>query len=123
MCQKSSRVRSKRVQSQRILRRHCLSWSQWPQSRIIDVDLRGQPSRITLEISTDPSVGEWVSVSDLPPLATAKGKATIRCIAVRLSLAHPSMDRFGGVTGEQIEPLLRLAAAIGLARQPPVTQE
>lgn len=84
-------------------------------SRVIDVDLRGQPWRITLELSTDPSVGDWVSVSDLPPLSTAKSKATTRCIAVRLSLAHPFMDRFGGTEAEQIEPLLRLAAAIGLA--------
>ncbi|MHB1561178.1 MAG: ATP-binding protein, partial [Isosphaeraceae bacterium] len=38
-----------------------------------------------------------------------------RCIGVRLSLAHPFMDRFGGTDAASIEPLLRVAAAIGLA--------
>jgi hypothetical protein len=32
-----------------------------------------------------------------------------------MALAHPFTDRFGGSSGEQLEPLVRMAAAIMLA--------
>ena len=36
-------------------------------------------------------------------------------LEVRISLTHPFMTRFGGLDADQIEPLLRVAAGIGLA--------
>jgi hypothetical protein len=81
--------------------------------RVIDVELRGQPWRIIIELASDPAIGDWVSISDRPP--PPDGDAGRRCVAVRLSLAHPFTDRFGGTDVARIEPLLRLAAAIGLA--------
>ena len=81
--------------------------------RVIDVDLRGQPWRITIELTVDPAIGDWVSVSDRPSVRIDGTER--RCISVRMSLAHPFMDRFGGTDAASIEPLLRLAAAIGLA--------
>ncbi len=81
--------------------------------RPIDVELKGQPWRIVLSLTTDPAIGDWVSVSDRPPVK-ADGIER-RCIYVRLSLIHPFMERFGGTDAASIEPLLRLAAAIGLA--------
>ena len=81
--------------------------------RIIDVELKGQQWRIIIELATDPAIGDWVSVSDKP--LVKEGKVERRCICVRMSLTHPFMDRFGGTDVGSIEPLLRLAAAIGLA--------
>jgi hypothetical protein len=81
--------------------------------RTIDVELRGQHWRIILELTTDPAIGDWVSISDRPTVRD--GATERRSIGVRLSLAHPFMDRFGGTDAASIEPLLRLAAAIGLA--------
>jgi hypothetical protein len=81
--------------------------------RVIDVELRGQPWRIIIELTTDPAIGDWVSISDRPP--QPDGGIERRCVAVRLSLVHPFTDRFGGTDVARIEPLLRLAAAIGLA--------
>lgn len=81
--------------------------------RVIDVELRSQPWRIIIELTTDPAIGEWVSISDRP--IQTDGNVQRRCVAVRLSLAHPFTDRFGGTDVARIEPLLRLAAAIGLA--------
>ena len=81
--------------------------------RIVDVELRGQPWRITIELTVDPAIGDWVGVSDRPPVRNDGIER--RCISVRMSLAHPFMDRFGGTDTASIEPLLRLAAAIGLA--------
>jgi hypothetical protein len=81
--------------------------------RTIDVELRGQAWRIILELTTDPAIGDWISISDRT--AVRDGVIERRSICVRLSLAHPFMDRFGGTDAASIEPLLRLAAAIGLA--------
>ena len=81
--------------------------------RTIDVVLHGHPWRIMIELTTDPSIGEWVSVSEKQ--VQPNGNLQRRSVAVRLSLAHPFTDRFGGTDVSQIEPLLRLAAAIGLA--------
>ena len=39
----------------------------------------------------------------------------MRTIDVRVSLAHPFMERFAGVSDECIEPLIRIAAALALA--------
>jgi hypothetical protein len=81
--------------------------------REIDVELNRQPWRIVIELTTDPAVGDWVSVSDRP--SVREGGLERRCVCVRLSLAHPFTDRFGGPDGSAIEALLRLAAAVGLA--------
>ncbi len=81
--------------------------------RSIDVEFRGQPWRVIIELTTDPAIGDWVSISDRPPQTEAGVER--RCLSVRLSLAHPFTDRFGGTDVARIEPLLRLATAIGLA--------
>ena len=81
--------------------------------RTIDVELRGQPWRITIELTTDPAIGDWISLSDCATITD--GAVERRTVCVRLSLAHPFTDRFGGTDAASIEPLLRLAAAIGLA--------
>ena len=81
--------------------------------RTIDVELKRKRWRIIIELSADPAVRDWLTVSDRPQSnVDAEGR---RCIGVRMSLAHPFMDRFGGTDAASIEPLLRLAAAIGLA--------
>jgi hypothetical protein len=81
--------------------------------REISVEVRGAPWLIQIELTTDPAIGDWVSVSeDQPPRAASSP----RRLGVRLNLAHPFMERFGGTQQEQIEPLLRVAAAIALAQ-------
>jgi hypothetical protein len=39
----------------------------------------------------------------------------VRQIAVRVSLAHPFMDRFAGSDPDEIEGIVRVAATLGLA--------
>jgi hypothetical protein len=78
------------------------------QEVVKEVHFRGQKWTITIELSDDPSVSSWLTVTD----ATASAS---RRIGLRLSLDHPFMERFGGDTVEDIEPLLRVAAALGLA--------
>lgn len=84
--------------------------------RIIDVEFYGQSWRIVLELSTDPAVGDWLEISD----GVARGyedetEVTHRLVGLRLSLVHPFMKQFCGTDCDEIEPLLRVAAALGLA--------
>lgn len=80
-------------------------------TREIEIELDGSKWLIVLELSDDPSVGEWVSISDRP----VSDKWGVRRLGVRLSLVHPFMMRFGGTEAGKIEPLLRVAVAICLA--------
>lgn len=82
--------------------------------RVIDVNLHGQPWRVVLELSTDPAVGDWLEISD-GVLQEQDDDENRRVIGLRLSLVHPFMQRFCGTECEEIEPLLRVAAALGLA--------
>jgi hypothetical protein len=82
-------------------------------SREIDVEVNGVRWLIRIELSTDSGVGDWLSISD----ATGKSPAPkgSRLLCLRLSLIHPFMQRYCGTTADQIEPILRIAAALALA--------
>ncbi len=82
--------------------------------REINVEFHECKWCILLELSDDSEVGDWLSISDQS--ATGYDESDmIRRLSLRLSLAHPFMEQFSGTDPAQIEPLLRLAAAIGLA--------
>lgn len=85
-------------------------------TREIDVELKGKRWRIVLELSADPSIEDWITLSDRIVDVEKNGKEPVRRqITVRLALDHPFMERFGGTSQVEIEPLLRVAAAIGLS--------
>ncbi|RJQ14144.1 MAG: ATP-binding protein [Nitrospiraceae bacterium] len=93
-----------------------LSQSSIASRRIIDVELQGKPWRIVIELSDDPAIGDWLEINDQIAKERAQtGNTSRRTIGLRLSLRHPFMERFSGVDPDQIEPLLRVAAALGLA--------
>jgi hypothetical protein len=79
--------------------------------RQIAIILRGQPWQIFLELTTDPAVGDWLSVGDAAPAHAGSS----RRLEVRMSLAHPFMDRFCGVDSVRVEGFLRIAVALALA--------
>jgi hypothetical protein len=79
-------------------------------SRVIEVDHRGTKWKITIVLSIDPAVEDWLSITDKP--ASNKGP---REITVRMSLAHPFMVQFCRPESTEIEALERVAAALGLA--------
>lgn len=83
--------------------------------RTIDVELRGRAWRIVIELSTDPAVGDWLEISDHIAEQGHSEESERRVVGLRLALAHPFMQRFCGADSEEIEPLLRVAAALGLA--------
>lgn len=70
--------------------------------------------RIYVELSYDPAIRDLIEVGD--HLISAKlVKGTVRQIGIRLSLVHPFMTQYVGADSAKIEPILRLAAALGLA--------
>lgn len=83
--------------------------------RVIDVELHGNPWRVILELSYDPAVGDWLEISDQIANQENSSIESSHIVGLRLSLVHPFMERFGGMDQDQIEPLLRVAVAIGLA--------
>jgi len=83
--------------------------------RVINVLLHGSNWQITLELTNDPAIGDWITVSDDLSEEKISKKRDVRRIVVRLSLAHPFTEKFGGTSFSEIEPLVRIAAAIGLA--------
>ena len=80
-------------------------------SRELSIDFRGEKWLIKIELTDEPSEGQWLSISDQPP---ADGR---RVIELRVSLAHPFMVRFAQTDPDDVEALLRVAAALGLAEK------
>ena len=78
--------------------------------RTIEVELKGVLWSIDLELAADRLIIDWLTVSDRG--ADSSGR---RRIGVQLSMLHPFMERFSGPDANDIEPLLRVAAALGLA--------
>lgn len=74
-----------------------------------EVEWRSKRWRITIDLSDDPGVGDWLTLT-----GNLESEAEGR-IGIRLSLVHPFMERFVGATGESIEALLRVAVAIALS--------
>jgi len=83
--------------------------------RTIEVDLNGLKWEIVLELSNDPSIGDWIEICDQLVTGKSLSETSTRYVGLRLSLAHPFMERFGGTDSAHIEPLLRVAVAIALA--------
>jgi hypothetical protein len=66
---------------------------------------------VTVEHTADPAA-EWLEISDGPSRPDVN---RVRQLGLRVSLAHPFMQHFAGSDPDLIEPLLRVAVAVGLA--------
>ena len=71
------------------------------------IQFRGTTWTISIEASNDPAIGDCFSVTD-----THRAE---RRIEARVALNHPFMRRWVGASAEEIEPFLRIAAALALA--------
>jgi len=83
---------------------------QFGSTRIIEVNHRGAKWRITVLLSLDQGIDDWLAISDKP--ASNGGS---REITIRMSLVHPFMLQYCRPDSAEIEALTRVAAAIGLA--------
>ena len=78
-------------------------------NKTVSVEIDGKKWEISIELSNDPAIGDWLTVSDEP------WDGNVRRVKIRMSLAHPFMLQYSGVDVTQIEPLQRVAIAIALA--------
>jgi hypothetical protein len=69
---------------------------------------------VSIELSYDPSLTELIEVGD-NFIKEKIDSSSVRQIGIRLSLTHPFMVEFVGTDSNKIEPVLRIAAALGLA--------
>ena len=83
--------------------------------RVVDLEFENRRWRVVLELSDDPAIGEWFEVSEAV-IAGEEG-AGRELLGLRLSLRHPFMERFVGADAERLEPLVRVATALGLAEK------
>ena len=77
--------------------------------RTLDFERQGTLWQVVLEASPDEAMKDWVEVMRLDQ------KDGVRRVNVRLSLAHPFTVQFAGSDADALEPLMRIAAALGLA--------
>ncbi|AVF03763.1 MULTISPECIES: ATP-binding protein [Devosia] len=77
--------------------------------RELQFTFRGQPWTVKIELSDDPSGGDWLSMSDIA--ATGKDPQTLE---IRLSMAHPFMLSFAQTDPNEVEAVLRIATALAL---------
>jgi hypothetical protein len=70
--------------------------------------------KISMELSYDPSLKELIEVGDSFIKEKVKDES-VRQIGIRLSLTHQFMVEYAGADTNKIEPILRIAAALGLA--------
>ncbi len=78
-------------------------------SRRFEIVFRDRPWTINVELADDPSESQWLAISDV-----AQSKKGPRRLDIRVSLAHPFMVRFAQTDAEDVESLLRVAAALAL---------
>ena len=78
--------------------------------RQFDVRFRDKDWRINIELTEDPAESQWLAFSDV-----AASTEHPRSLDIRVSMVHPFMVRFAQTDSEDVEALLRVAAALGLA--------
>lgn len=79
-------------------------------NRRFEIGFRGKTWSINVELADDPSESQWLALSDTP-----ETRKEPRRLDIRVSMAHPFMVRFAQTDSEDVEALLRVAAALGLA--------
>ena len=77
-------------------------------SRELRIAFRGESWWIKVELSDDPAESQWLAVSD-----TESGTDS-HTIEIRVSLSHPFMISFAQTDADDVEAMLRVAAALAL---------
>jgi len=79
-------------------------------NRTFDIRFRDVRWIISVQITSDPAESQWLVLSDTP-----SSPSSPRRLAIKVSIAHPFMVRFAQDDVENVECLLRVAAAVALA--------
>lgn len=85
------------------------------EDRTLELDFDGRTWRVTIQVSSDPSVRDWLTLSESTGLPSASASYHVKLLTVRIGLDHPFMQQFGLKDSAQFEPLLRVAVGLALA--------
>ena len=81
-------------------------------SREITIDFRGEQWLIKIELADEPAESQWLTISD----QLGSGNSP-NIIEIRVALTHPFMVNFAQTDPDDVEALLRVAAALALAEK------
>jgi len=79
-------------------------------ARRFEIDFRDKAWSINVQLTDDPAESQWLVLSDI-----AATRQEPRRMDIRVSMSHPFMVRFAHGDSQEVEALLRVAAAIALA--------
>jgi hypothetical protein len=82
--------------------------------REFEIDFNNDKWTIQIELSYDPAITDWIEVGSH---VLKNNTSKIRQVGVRMSLNHKFVQHFAGTDKSKLEPILRIAAAIGLAEE------
>lgn len=85
-------------------------------NREFEIDFNDTKWIVSIELSYDEDILEWIEVGS-HLLFNKRNDKSIRQVGVRMSLNHPFVVHFAGADKNKLEPILRIAAAIGLAEE------
>jgi Histidine kinase-, DNA gyrase B-, and HSP90-like ATPase len=86
------------------------------QYREFEIDFNDTMWHITIELTHNDSISDWIEVGS-HLIKNKISKKDTRQVGVRMSLNHPFVTHFAGSDKSKLEPILRMAAAIGLAEE------
>lgn len=81
-------------------------------SKELAFNFRDEPWLIRIDFTGDPAHSDWLSISD-----QAGTKSLPQLLEIRISTAHPFMVNFAQFDPEQVEAVVRIAAALALAEK------
>ncbi len=84
--------------------------------REFQIDFNDTNWLIAIELSYDSDIIDWIEIGS-HVLKNRTTNTTLRQVGVRMSLNHPFVIHFAGTDKSKLEPILRIAAAIGLAEE------
>ncbi len=85
-------------------------------NREFEIEFNDTKWLVTLELSYDDDITDWIEIGS-HVLKSKSADKTLRQVGVRMSLNHPFVIHFAGADKNKLEPILRIAAAIGLAEE------
>ncbi|HVD99556.1 MAG TPA: ATP-binding protein [Cytophagaceae bacterium] len=85
-------------------------------TREFEIEFNDTKWLVSIELSYDEDITDWIEIGS-HVLKNKTTNKTLRQVGVRMSLNHPFVIHFAGTDKSKLEPILRIAAAIGLAEE------
>jgi hypothetical protein len=85
-------------------------------NRDFEIEFNDTKWLVTIELTYDEDITDWIEIGS-HVLKNKSTDKTIRQVGVRMSLNHPFVIEFAGADKVKLEPILRIAASLGLAEE------